>query len=107
MVSAWSVSSARTATIRLPRHASRGWSRVGTWLPCTDRWSVIPFYWAAAALKRPERDRFVISIDHVPSMPPGGWPRRSARAEHCPNRTDHLLPSGGDIDHVMTVPADD
>ena len=78
MVSAWSVSSAHAATIRLPRHASRGWSRVGTWLPCTDRWSVIPFYWAVAALKRPQRDRFVISIDHVRSMQPEGWPRRSA-----------------------------
>jgi len=27
---------ATAATIRLPRHASRGWSRVGTLLACTD-----------------------------------------------------------------------
>jgi len=31
---------AAAATIRLPRHASRGWSRVGTLLPCTDQRSV-------------------------------------------------------------------
>jgi hypothetical protein len=40
--------------VRLPRHASRGWSRVGTRLPCTDSCpSVLPFYWPAAALKSP------------------------------------------------------
>jgi len=35
-------------------HASRGWSRVGTWLPCPDTVaSVPPFYDEIASLKSP------------------------------------------------------
>ena len=39
---------------RLPRHASRGWSRVGTRLPCPDvLWSVTPLYDGSAPWKDP------------------------------------------------------
>jgi len=35
-------------------HASRGWSRVGTWLPCPDEWtSVAPFYDEITGLDSP------------------------------------------------------
>ena len=48
----------------LPRHASRGWSRVGTQLPCPDVLrSVTPFYDVLACLETPLRNQFVISID--------------------------------------------
>jgi len=67
MVSA--VPRAPAATIRLPRHASRGWSRVGTWLPCTDLRSVLPFYWPTRPLETPGswsiRYRNASGVSHV------------------------------------------
>src|ERR1700689_5373775 len=55
--------------IPLPRHASRGWSRVGAWLPCPDQRSVTPFYWVSSSLERPERVRFVMSMDTTRYIP--------------------------------------
>jgi hypothetical protein len=55
--------------VRLPRHASRGWSRVGTRLPCPDRSPVALFYWCSAWLESLRRDRFVISMSRAARMP--------------------------------------
>jgi hypothetical protein len=46
----------------LPRHASRGWSRVGSRFAVSGRESVTPFYDGSAGKHSPQRDRFVISI---------------------------------------------
>src|ERR1022692_458666 len=48
--------------------ASRGWSRVGTRLPCQDHRSVTHFYDGSVALGRPGRDRFVIFIEPAVHM---------------------------------------
>lgn len=40
------------ATARLPRHASRGWSRVGARLSCADLRSVIPFYCGSGTFEK-------------------------------------------------------
>jgi hypothetical protein len=54
----------------LARYASRGWSHVGTRLPCPDaQTSVEPFYDENRALKRLYRDEFVISMDRADYMP--------------------------------------
>jgi hypothetical protein len=53
--------------------ASRGWSRVGTRLPCQDQQSCSYFYDGSAALGRASRDRFVIFIEpavHMSHHPP-------------------------------------
>jgi len=50
----------RSCRPELPWHASRGWSRVGTWLPCPDvPTSVPPLYDENSRLKRAGRIQFV------------------------------------------------
>jgi len=50
----FSVSQAGRYRSCLAWHASRGWSRVGTWLPCPDEWtSVAPFYDENTGLQSP------------------------------------------------------
>jgi len=48
--------------------ASRGWSRVGTRLPCQDHRSFTHFYDGSSARGRPVRDRFVIFIEPAVHM---------------------------------------
>ena len=46
-------STALLQPVRLPRHASRGWSRVGTRLPCTDRAVRDSFLLAFGSFEKP------------------------------------------------------
>ena len=57
---------------------------MGTWLPCPDaQASVPPFYDEIPGLKRPPRNRFVISISSVDHMP---LTSGSAGRQLMPNR---------------------
>jgi hypothetical protein len=69
------------AMARLPRLVARGCLAA---VPGPS--SVLPLYWSRAPLERPERDRFVISIDRGCLMPQAGRPAQDCQPPRSAGR---------------------